>query len=90
MRERKRGASLLSAVAVLLVTLLLSVVGATAALADDASVATPVSQGARPDLTLASTGLDITVPVIIGLSTLVVGMALVCWAFLRGPRSRRR
>ena len=36
----------------------------------------------RP-VALASTGLDITTPVIIGLATLVVGIGLVCWAFLR-------
>ena len=42
--------------------------------------------------TLASTGFNITGPVIAGLGLLVAGIALVCWAFLRGssPRHRER
>ncbi len=43
---------------------------------------------------LASTGLDITVPVVVGLIVLVVGIMLVGWAFLatgrRVPDSGRR
>jgi hypothetical protein len=90
MRGTTRRLKVRSSVAVLLFTLTLWVGGATVALADQGSVATPVPSNSKTDLTLASTGLDITVPVIIGLATLVVGMALVCWAFLRGPRSSRR
>ena len=40
---------------------------------------------------LASTGLDITVPIIIGLSALVLGTVMVGWAFLAtGRRSHHR
>ncbi len=44
------------------------------------------------NVTLASTGFNITGPVIVGLCFLVAGIALVCWAFLRGssPRHRER
>ena len=35
---------------------------------------------------LASTGLDITVPVIIGLGALVLGTVMVGWAFLATGR----
>jgi len=37
---------------------------------------------------LAHTGLDITVPMIVGLAVLLAGTALVAWAVLRGSRSR--
>ncbi len=48
----------------------------------------PVSPTVSPTTTrgpmaLASTGFDITVPVIIGLTTLVLGIGLLAWAFLR-------
>ena len=40
---------------------------------------------------LASTGLDITVPVVIGLVALVLGTVMVGWAFLAtGRRGRHR
>jgi hypothetical protein len=40
---------------------------------------------------LASTGLDITVPIIIGLSVLVLGTVMVGWAFLAtGRRGQHR
>jgi hypothetical protein len=39
---------------------------------------------------LASTGLDITIPIIIGLGALVLGTLMVGWAFLAtGRRSQR-
>ena len=42
-------------------------------------------------LMLASTGLDITVPIIIGLGLLVLGTVMVGWAFLAtGRRSQHR
>ena len=37
---------------------------------------------------LASTGLNITTPIIVGLVMLVVGILLVCWAFLRRGHPR--
>ena len=40
---------------------------------------------------LASTGLDITVPIIIGLSALLLGTIMVGWAFLAtGRRGQHR
>lgn len=49
---------------------------------------TPSAGGGEP-MALATTGLDITVPIIIGLSTLVLGIALVAWAFLRTGSGQR-
>ena len=51
-----------------------------------------VSASSGGSATLASTGFNITGPVIVGLCFLVAGIALVCWAFLRGssPRHRER
>jgi hypothetical protein len=72
------GLTLLSLLALLLLT-----PAAAAATADDASPAVTAASSHPGPLALASTGLDITVPVIIGLTTLVVGIALVAWAFLR-------
>jgi hypothetical protein len=37
-------------------------------------------------MVLASTGLDITVPVVIGLAVLVLGTVMVGWAFLATGR----
>jgi len=53
--------------------------------------APPVSSGAPAPapMMLASTGLDITVPVVIGLGLLVLGTMMVGWAFLAtGRRSQ--
>ncbi len=50
-------------------------------------IATTPPAGSPP---LAATGLNLAVPVTIGLVTLILGMGLVCWAFLRGSRTRRR
>jgi hypothetical protein len=50
----------------------------------------PTSTAHPGPVALASTGLDITMPVIIGLGTLIVGIMLVAWAFLRtGPAEHR-
>ena len=43
---------------------------------------TPVSARPAP-MALASTGLDITTPIIVGIGVLLVGIALLAWAFLR-------
>jgi hypothetical protein len=41
-------------------------------------------------MVLASTGFDITVPIIVGLSVLLLGTVMVGWAFLAtGRRSPR-
>jgi hypothetical protein len=47
-------------------------------------VTTAVSVG--EPMVLASTGLDITVPVLIGLAVLVLGTVMVGWAFLATGR----
>lgn len=50
----------------------------------------PLPTSDSAPIELASTGFDITVPVVVGLSTLVVGIAFVSWAFLREARTPRR
>lgn len=53
------------------------------------STVVPESSSAAP-MVLASTGFDITVPIIIGLSVLLLGTVMVGWAFLAtGRRSPR-
>ncbi|RIJ77118.1 LPXTG cell wall anchor domain-containing protein [Nakamurella silvestris] len=41
-----------------------------------------------PPIMLAQTGFDITWPVILGIAALLLGIALVGWAFLRNPDRR--
>ena len=73
---------------------LLIVPAASASVAYDAVPADPtpatgVTSGQT--MVLASTGLDITVPVVIGLAVLVLGTVMVGWAFLAtGRRSQHR
>ena len=77
-----------------LTTAVLMVLGvASALLAAPAAVAglteeTTVSPepATSPPMMLASTGLDITVPIIIGLGALVLGTLMVGWAFLATGR----
>jgi len=75
-----------------LVTLLLLTPAAAAATAGRMGLVglpnTPSAGGGEP-MALATTGLDITVPIIIVLSTLVLGIALVAWAFLRTGSGQR-
>ncbi|MGS0686610.1 hypothetical protein ACVBEQ_15940 [Nakamurella sp. GG22] len=72
----------------------LSVIGSPAATAGEQEiVATGPSGSPTPTPTqpmmLASTGLDITVPIIIGLSVLALGTLMVGWAFLATGRRGR-
>ena len=69
--------------------LVILLTGPTAGAAEVHEVVTASPGG---NVTLASTGFNITGPVIVGLCFLVAGIALVCWAFLRGssPRHRER
>ena len=46
----------------------------------------PESPNPSAPMMLASTGFDITVPIIIGLSVLVLGTVMVGWAFLATGR----
>jgi len=43
-----------------------------------------------PPLMLASTGLDITIPIIVGLAALLLGTLMVGWAFLATGRPGRQ
>ncbi len=61
---------------------------ATARIGDAGGVATPSSDTPVPAV-LATTGLDLATPIIVGLSILVLGTALVAWAVLRGSRGAR-
>ncbi|MTD13128.1 hypothetical protein GIS00_04105 [Nakamurella sp. YIM 132087] len=78
-----------AAAAVLLASLGIWLLAVGPASAETGPVATPVP-GPEEGVALAATGFNIMVPVIIGLTTLVVGLALVCWAFLRGGRRPSR
>ena len=68
-----------------LVSLFLGFSAGAAAAVDTTAYETPVGTGEVP-LTLAATGLDITVPVIIGLTLLAAGTAIVAVVALRGGR----
>lgn len=71
-----------------LLTLLLLAPAASAADTTTTLLA-PTSANGEP-MALATTGLDIMVPVIIGITTLIIGIAVVAWAFLRtGPANQR-
>jgi|SRR6476660_9998060 hypothetical protein len=90
-----RSRALRSAVAVVVPTLLSLALAlfvapaASAGLREDPAVTTDVNPG--PPMMLASTGLDITVPVVIGLAVLVLGTVMVGWAFLAtGRKSQHR
>jgi len=70
--------------ALLTLAALLLVVPAAAATTIQDGGPTVIPTGAQPTpIALATTGLDITVPVIIGITTLILGIAVVAWAFLR-------
>jgi hypothetical protein len=72
-----------SALGLIVLSLLALLLVTPVATADEVSPAvTPTSSHPVP-MALATTGLDITVPVIIGITTLVLGIAVVAWAFLR-------
>jgi hypothetical protein len=89
MPKARRMSAAAGLAALTLLALLLIAPAAAAAEVDDVSPAvTPA--GAHPDpMALATTGLDITVPVIIGITTLVLGIALLAWVFLRTGRARQ-
>jgi len=71
-------------------TLILIAPAAAAATIDANSPAvTPTSSHPGP-VALATTGLDIAMPVVIGLGTLILGIILVAWAFLRTGSTEHR
>ena len=75
-----------------LVSLAVAFLAAPTAAADlrEAPVVVPDSPTSAP-MMLASTGLDITVPVVIGLVALLLGTLMVGWAFLAtGRRGQHR
>lgn len=86
MQTSRRTASTLAAVLSMLV---ISLVAAVPAAAEDLTagpVATPVD--GSDTATLAATGLDLAVPLIIGITGLLLGMALIGWGMLRRGNSR--
>ena len=89
MRQLRR---LSSAVALCLLALmpliLVAPAAAAAELGSGGPAVTAANAGSAP-MALASTGLDLTVPVVIGITALVLGIAILAWAFLRtGPRDQ--
>ncbi len=83
MRQARRMSSAVALALLTLVTLLLIAPAAAAATSDNLSPAVTPATGHPKPMALATTGLDITVPVVIGITTLVLGIAVVAWAFLR-------
>lgn len=68
--------------------ILIAPAAAAASIDADSPAVAPLSHPGP--VALASTGLDITMPVVIGLGTLILGIILVAWAFLRrGPAEHR-
>ena len=80
MRKARR---ISSALGLTLLTLLALLLITPAATADTISPALTPAESHPAPMALASTGLNITMPVIIGITTLVLGIAVVAWAFLR-------
>lgn len=72
------------------VSLILIAPAAAAVTIDTASPAVEPTSNHPGPIALASTGLDITMPVIIGLGTLILGIVLVAWAFLRTGSAEHR
>lgn len=72
------------------VALILIAPAAAAANIHSDSPAVAPTIGHPGPVALASTGLDITMPVVIGLATLVLGIVLVAWAFLRTGSAEHR
>jgi hypothetical protein len=55
----------------------------------ESTVTTPSGPtGTEQPIALAHTGLDLTIPILLGLVILAAGTLLVAWAVLRGSRSR--
>lgn len=82
---RRTATALATVLSVVMVTLF----AALPAAAEDLTagpVATPVD--GTGTATLAATGLDLAVPLIIGITGLLLGMALIGWGMLRRGNSR--
>lgn len=91
---RRALAGLLAGTAAMLVLLLVPVawsgaseIGA-AAVAENTATGRSGPTGTDQPVALAHTGLDLTVPVLVGLAVLAAGTLLVAWAVLRGSGSR--
>lgn len=72
------------------VALILLAPAAAASTIDVESPAVSPTSGHPGPVALASTGLDIAMPVVIGLGTLILGIILVAWAFLRTGSAEHR
>ncbi|HET8588315.1 MAG TPA: hypothetical protein VFM01_01680 [Nakamurella sp.] len=94
MRTRRVLAGLLTGAAAMLALLLVPVAWAGAAEAGAATVTESTAiapsgpTGSAQPIALAHTGLDLTIPVLVGLGIFAAGTLLVAWAVLRGSRSR--
>lgn len=78
-----------TALTTLLSALVLTLFAALPASAEDLTagpVATPVD--GSDTATLAATGLDLAVPLMIGITGLLLGMALIGWGMLRRGNTR--
>lgn len=74
----------------LLPLLILAPAAAAAGVNEVSPAVTPGSPHPDP-VALASTGLNITGPIVIGIAALVLGIAFLAWAFLRtGPAQQHR
>jgi hypothetical protein len=88
MRRHRWLIGLLAMTMTMLSTLLAPVAWADGAAGAVAPVTESPANTPTGAVALAHTGLDITVPMMVGLAVLLAGTALVAWAVLRGSRSR--
>jgi len=82
----------LTSATMVMFSLALALIAAPTASAElsEQPIVTSGPAGAEP-MMLASTGLDITVPVIVGLGALLLGTLMIGWAFLAtGRRGQHR
>ncbi|SDO23037.1 hypothetical protein SAMN04515671_0228 [Nakamurella panacisegetis] len=89
-RVKRMSSAAVLALLTLFTLLLVAPAAAAAATVDDVSPTVTPTSGRSEPMALATTGLDITVPVIIGIVMLVVGIAVVSWAFLRTGSADQR
>lgn len=86
---RRMSSSVLLCCITLIALILLAPAAAAASIDTESPVVSPTSGHPGP-VALASTGLDIAMPVVIGLGTLILGIILVAWAFLRTGSAEHR
>lgn len=87
---RRMSSAAALALLTLLTLLIMAPVAAAASAADEISPTITPTNGPTEPMALATTGLNIMVPVVIGIATLVVGIGLLSWAFLRTSSTDHR